>query len=66
MFATALPRSLSLFNDREATPATIEKSGYTFQLTFVGSSSPEIERTPVGKVPLVRDREVTPEPPFTT
>lgn len=52
----ALPRSLSLFNDAEANPAAIEKSGYSFRLVFVHRSSPEIERTPVGKVPLVRDR----------
>ncbi|ROO88322.1 phenylacetate-CoA ligase [Actinocorallia herbida] len=56
VFAAALPRSLSLFNDREATPESIEASGYDFRLAFVPRASPEIERTPVGKVPLVRDR----------
>ncbi len=65
VFAAALPRSLSLFNGGEATAATIEKSGYSFHLTFVHRSSSEIERTAVGKVPLVRDREVTQESPFT-
>ncbi|WP_175412051.1 hypothetical protein [Streptomyces sp. TRM64462] len=55
-FTTALPRSLSLFNQGEANPASIEKTGYRFQLRFVPRSSAEIERTEVGKVPLVRDR----------
>ncbi|MBO2445954.1 hypothetical protein J4573_02520 [Actinomadura barringtoniae] len=56
LFTGALPRALSLFNDREATPASIEQTGYRFQLVFVHRLSPEIERTVVGKVPLVRDR----------
>ena len=56
LFAAALPRSLSLFNDREATPESIERSGYEFRMTFVPRGSQEIERTNVGKVPLVRDR----------
>jgi phenylacetate-CoA ligase len=56
VFAGALPRSLSLFNDREATQAAVERTGYRFHLVFVHRSSPEIERTAVGKVPLVRDR----------
>ncbi|MBW8481383.1 hypothetical protein [Actinomadura parmotrematis] len=55
-FLRALPRSLSLFNDREADPASVERTGYTFHLVFVHRAAPEIERTPVGKVPLVRDR----------
>lgn len=56
VFLNALPRSLSLFNQGEANPASIEKTGYRFHLRFVPRSSPEIERTSVGKVPLVRDR----------
>ncbi|MEV0614377.1 hypothetical protein AB0I81_13710 [Nonomuraea sp. NPDC050404] len=56
VFLNALPRSLSLFNQGEANPASIEKTGYRFHLRFVPRSSPEIERTHVGKVPLVRDR----------
>jgi phenylacetate-CoA ligase len=56
LFAAALPRSLSLFNDREATPESIEHSGYDFRLAFVPRGSAEVERTAVGKVPLVRDR----------
>lgn len=56
VLAGALPRSLSLFNDAEATPGAIERTGYTFRLVFVHRSSPDIERTAVGKVPLVRDR----------
>jgi phenylacetate-CoA ligase len=64
LFAAALLRSLSLFNGGEATPATIEQSGYSFDLAFVHRSSPEIERTAVGKVPLVRDRAVVQESHF--
>jgi len=56
LFVNALPRSLSLFNQGEANPASIEKTGYRFQLKPVHKSSAEIERTEVGKVPLVRDR----------
>ncbi|MFD9791576.1 hypothetical protein ACFWXK_11575 [Streptomyces sp. NPDC059070] len=56
LFVNALPRSLSLFNAGEANPASIEKTGYQFRLVFVPRSSPDIERTDVGKVPLVRDR----------
>lgn len=55
-FVNALPRSLSLFNGGEANPVSIEKTGYSFRIAFVPQSSPEIERTAVGKVPLVRDR----------
>lgn len=55
-FVHALTRSLSLFNGGDANPASIEKTQYSFRITFVPRSSPEIERTAVGKVPLVRDR----------
>ncbi|MFJ2745755.1 hypothetical protein ACIO3O_39555 [Streptomyces sp. NPDC087440] len=55
-FLNSLPRSLSLFNHGEANPASIEKTGYQFQVKFVHRMSAEIERTDVGKVPLVRDR----------
>jgi phenylacetate-CoA ligase len=56
VFINSLPKSLSLFNHGEANPASIERSGYEFAIRFVDVSSPEIERTSVGKVPLVRDR----------
>ncbi|ATL31425.1 hypothetical protein KY5_6407c [Streptomyces formicae] len=56
LFVNALPRALSLFNHGEANAASIERTGYTFQLKFVPRLSAEIERTAVGKVPLVRDR----------
>jgi phenylacetate-CoA ligase len=56
VFVNAMPRSLSLFNDGEANPASVAKSGYSLQVRFVPRHSPEIERTAVGKVPLVRDR----------
>ncbi|MEU6124059.1 hypothetical protein [Streptomyces sp. NPDC047123] len=56
VFVNALPRALSLFNHGEANAASIERTGYTLQLKFVPRLSAEIERTAVGKVPLVRDR----------
>ncbi|KUF16779.1 MULTISPECIES: hypothetical protein [Streptomyces] len=56
LFVTALPRSLSLFNNGEANAASIEKTGYGLRVKFVPRHSPDIERTHVGKVPLVRDR----------
>ncbi|WP_413756095.1 hypothetical protein [Streptomyces sp. MMBL 11-3] len=56
LFVNALPRSLSLFNDGEANPASIAKTGYGFQVRFVPRHSPDIERTRLGKVPLVLDR----------
>jgi phenylacetate-CoA ligase len=55
-FITALSRSLSLFNDREANAAAIDTTGYHFEIKFVDRSSTQIERTAVGKVPVVRDR----------
>ncbi|MFJ8039641.1 hypothetical protein ACIRBX_03885 [Kitasatospora sp. NPDC096147] len=56
VFLDALPQALSLFNHGEANPASIEKSGYGFRIQLVARASAEIERTAVGKVPLVRDR----------
>jgi phenylacetate-CoA ligase len=55
VFVDSLPKSLSLFNHGEANSAAIEKTGYEFALRFVDVASLEIERTTVGKVPLVRD-----------
>ncbi|MFC8449540.1 hypothetical protein [Kitasatospora sp. NPDC057223] len=56
VFVDALPQSLSLFNHGEANPASIEKTGYGFRIQLVARASAEIERTAIGKVPLVRDR----------
>ncbi|MDX3383285.1 hypothetical protein PV682_17690 [Streptomyces niveiscabiei] len=56
VFLDVLPRALSLFNHGEANPAAIDRTGYGFRVQFVVKGSPEIERTDVGKVPLVRDR----------
>ncbi|MFI6504523.1 hypothetical protein [Nonomuraea typhae] len=56
LFLNALPRALSLFNQGEANAASLAKTGYRFQIRFVHRASAEIERTHVGKVPLVRDR----------
>jgi phenylacetate-CoA ligase len=55
VFVDSLPKSLSLFNHGEANSDSIERTGYEFALRFVDVTSPEIERTTVGKVPLVRD-----------
>lgn len=56
MFIGSLTRSLSVFNQWEADPAAIARTGYRFEIRFVPPHSPEIDRTSVGKVPLVRDR----------
>jgi len=55
VFVNALVHSLSLFNQGEATPASIDKIGYRFELRLVHRVSGEIHRTAVGKVPLLRD-----------
>ncbi|HEY6795047.1 MAG TPA: hypothetical protein VI248_10245 [Kineosporiaceae bacterium] len=54
-FIRSLARGLSTFNDRESDPAVIGRTGYRFDINFVPRASVEIERTSVGKVPLVRD-----------
>jgi phenylacetate-CoA ligase len=54
-YINSLPMALSLFNHGEANPASIEKTGYSFHVEFVPQRSPRIERTAVGKVPLVVD-----------
>ncbi|MFG2003953.1 hypothetical protein ACGFNU_32830 [Spirillospora sp. NPDC048911] len=55
IFSESLGRALSVFNDGEANSAYMEKTGYRFELRLVDRFSAEIERTAVGKVPLVRD-----------
>jgi phenylacetate-CoA ligase len=55
VFVSALVSSLSLFNQGEANPASIDRTGYRFELKLVHRSSPEIHRTDIGKVPLLRD-----------
>lgn len=54
-FSQAMSGSLSLFNQGEANFAYIAKSGYRFELRFVARDGAEIERTSVGKTPLLRD-----------
>jgi phenylacetate-CoA ligase len=56
LFTTALPRALSIFNDGDADAGLITKTGYRFELKFVHRTSTDLERTAVGKIPLVRDR----------
>lgn len=55
LFVHALMHSLSIFNHGEANIAYLTKSGYTFFIHFIPKMSPEIFRTEVGKVPLLRD-----------
>jgi phenylacetate-CoA ligase len=55
IFIDALIRSLSVFNRGEATYDYLERTGYSFELKFVGKASTEIYRTSVSKVPLLRD-----------
>jgi len=55
VFIQSLIRSLSLFNLGDATPEYIERTGYRFEIQFVTRQSPEIFRTELGKVPMIRD-----------
>jgi len=56
VFVEALIQALSLFNRGEANAQAIDKTGYAFELRFVDPWSEAIHRTPLGKVPLIRDR----------
>ncbi len=55
LFVQGLIGALSVFNQGEANPYSLEKTGYQFEIRFVGKMSPEIFRTEVGKTPLLRD-----------
>ncbi|NET03367.1 MAG: hypothetical protein F6K16_01240 [Symploca sp. SIO2B6] len=55
LFKESLGRSLSIFNEGEANPYYLEKTGYRFEIKFVNRWSEEIYRTELGKVPLIRD-----------
>ncbi|MDJ0511018.1 MAG: hypothetical protein QNJ64_17445 [Crocosphaera sp.] len=55
LFVEALVSSLSIFNSGEANPHYIEKTGYRFEVKFVKRWSEEIYRTPLSKVPVIRD-----------
>ncbi|MCE2719798.1 MAG: hypothetical protein ACK5RY_10205 [Dolichospermum sp.] len=55
LFIQSLMHSLSIFNIGEANVYYTERSGYKFEIKLVKKWSEEIYRTPVGKVPLVRD-----------
>ena len=55
LFVEALISSLSIFNSGEANPYYIEKTGYRFEMKFVQPWSEEIYRTPLSKVPVIRD-----------
>lgn len=55
IFARALNDSLSVFNKNEANMETLNKTKYQFEVRFVCKMSPEIYRTELGKVPLLRD-----------
>lgn len=51
----ALIASLSIFNEMETKMAYLQKSGYYFNIRFVPKDSPELVRTEVGKIPLLKD-----------
>lgn len=55
LFMRALASSLSIFNQMEANQAYLTKSGYSFDIRFVPKDSPELFRTEVGKIPLLKD-----------
>jgi phenylacetate-CoA ligase len=55
IFVQALINSLSVFNSGEANIQYLDKSGYRFAIRFVDKFSPEIFRTELGKVPLLKD-----------
>ena len=55
LFVQALMQSLSIFNQGEATPYSLDKTGYQFNIRFVDKMSVEICRTELGKVPLLKD-----------
>ncbi|HAC65294.1 MAG TPA: hypothetical protein DCF68_17645 [Cyanothece sp. UBA12306] len=55
LFIEALISSLSIFNSGEANPYYIEKTGYSFEVKLVQPWSEEIYRTPLSKVPVIRD-----------
>lgn len=55
VFIDALMHSLSIFNKGEANAEFLNRTGYTFDIKLVQRDSSEIYRTPVGKVPVIRD-----------
>lgn len=56
LFAEAMIGALSLFNQGEAHLGFVAATGYRFALRLVAPGSPEVQRTAVGKTPLLRDR----------
>jgi phenylacetate-CoA ligase len=56
LFMHALVNALSLFNTSEANNEYIEKSNYQFQLKIVSKDAVEIYKTPLGKIPLIKDQ----------
>ncbi|WP_153038528.1 hypothetical protein [Nodularia spumigena] len=55
LFLQSLTQSLSIFNRGEANVYYTEKSGYKFEIKLVKKWSEDIYRTPLGKVPVIRD-----------
>jgi phenylacetate-CoA ligase len=55
VFSQAMAASLSLFNQGEANVGYIVKSGYRFEARGIARGGTEIERTSVGKTPLLHD-----------
>lgn len=55
LFIESLTRSLSIFNRGEANFYSLEKTNYRFEIKLVNRGSEEIQRTELGKIPLIRD-----------
>lgn len=56
VIAAGLLLGLSVFNTLEADEAALARTGYFFGTRIVAVDCPELERTAVGKVPLLVDR----------
>jgi phenylacetate-CoA ligase len=54
-FIQSLKRALPLFDQTEQQYRALERTAYRFEIRFVERESPEIHRTRVNKVPLIRD-----------
>lgn len=57
LIMAALTRSLSIFNSLEANEASLASTGFRFAMRLVSPHSPDLHRTPVGKIPLLVDRK---------
>lgn len=56
LFVNSLIQSLPIFNAWESNKEYIQKSNYEFELKVVDKGSDVIFRTPLGKIPLIKDQ----------